>query len=210
MQKSTETDKLDVINNQKINTFINLGDTSIDLIKNNPVFEILTAEGCESFINYIDWLGLARDPNLVVLSSIHHFYYDVDDMKDVKTVLHLKELNQIKHFDSFLHTIFHILPPKCNFVGCFIDNKKQNGFDINNRLSGYHLKRNSDAIENGILSKIPLLNMIYRMMDAKTNKFMTRRNVTLHLEDHGFKVTNMTELNGLTYFCAQRLKVADN
>src|SRR5450759_1249456 len=200
----------DVINNQRINTFLNPGGTSIDLIKNNPVFEILTAEGCENFVNYIEWLGLAKDPDLVVLSSQHHYYYDAEEMKNVKTVINLKELNQIKQINSFLHSIFHILPQKSNFIGCFVDNKKINGYVLRNNSSSYYNKRSFDDIENGIVSRIPFLNMLYSFMDSRTNKYLSKTNVTLLLEDSGLKVMDMTELNGLTYFCAQRLWTADN
>lgn len=210
MRNRITVNEPDVINNQRINTFIDLGGTPLSLVKNNPVFEILTAEGCENFVTYIEWLGLAKDRNLVVLSSMHHYYYDAEEMRNVKTVINLKELNQIKQINSFLHSIFHILPPKSNFIGCFVDNKKQNGFVLRNNSSDYQSKRNSEAIENGIISRIPFLNMIYSMMDSRTNKYLSGTNVTLMLEDHGFKVLDMTELNGLTYFCAQRLRTADN
>src|SRR5450759_5172168 len=209
MRNRIEIFEPDVINNQRINTLFELTDTSIGLAENNPVFEILTAEGCENFVNYIEWLGLAKDPNLVVLSSQHHYYYDAEEMKNVKTVINLKELNQIKQINSFLHSIFHILPQKSNLIGCFVDNKKQNGFVLSNGPSDFHYKRNSDAIENGIASSSPFLSMIYSMIDSKTNKYMSERSVSLLLEDHGFKVLDMTELNGLTYFLAQKTRVID-
>jgi hypothetical protein len=210
MRNRIAINKQYVINNHRINTLTKLDNTSIDLIKNNPVFEILTAEGSENFISYIEWLGLAKDPNLVVLSSIYHYYYDAEEMNNVKTVINLKELNQIKQINSFLHTIFHILPQKSHFIGCFVDNKKINGFALKNNSSSYHKTRSSDDIENGIVSRIPFLNMLYSLMDSKTNKYMSGRIVTLLLEDHGFKVLDMTELNGLTYFCAQKVKSDEN
>jgi hypothetical protein len=210
MRNRIEIYEPDVINNQRINTFINRGKTTIDLVENNPVFEILTDEGCENFVNYIEWLGLAKDPNLVVLSSMHHYYYDAEEMKNVKTVINLKELNQIKQIKSFLHSVFHILPPKSNFIGCFVDNKKINGYVLRNNSSSYHNKRSFDAIENGIVSRFPFLNMLYSLMDSRTNKYMSRGSVSLLLEDNGFKVMDITELNGLTYFCAQRLRTIDN
>ena len=210
MESSITINIQDVINNQMINTLTKPGGTSIDLIKNNPVFEILAAEGCENFVNYIEWLGLAKDPDLVVLSSQHHYYYDAEEMKNVKTVINLKELNQIKQINSFLHSIFHILPQKSNFIGCFIDNKKINGYVLRNSSSADHSRRNFNDIENSIVSRFPFLNMLYSLMDLRTNNFMSVKSVSLLLEDHGFKVLDMTELNGLTYFYAQRLRTADN
>jgi hypothetical protein len=131
-------------------------------------------------------------------------------MKNVKTVVNLKELNKFKEIKGFLHSIFHILPAKSNFIGCFIDNEKQNIFALRDSSSEHDLKRNSDDVENGIVSRIPFLNMIYSMMDSRTNRFLSRANVTLLLQNHGFKVINMTEINGLTYFRAQTLRTTEN
>ena len=210
MRNSITIDKLDVINNQRINTLVNLGNSSIDLGGSNPVLRSLTNEEGESFANYIEQLGLAKDPNLVVLSSLHHYYYDAEEMINVKTVINLKELNQIKQLKDFLHSIFHILPPDCNLIGCFVNNKKQSGFVLNTSPSDSYYKRNSDAIENGIASSSPFLNMIYNMIDSKTNKYMSERSVSMLLAEHGFKVLDMTEYEGITYFCAQSLRTADN
>jgi hypothetical protein len=210
MENNLVVNKHDVINSQMINTLVSHGNTSISLSENIPIFEPLVAETSENFDKYIELLGFAKDPNLIVLPSEHHYFYDAEDMKKIKTVVNLKELNQIRQINSFLHSIFHIMEPKSYFIGCFVDNKKQKGGFLRNNSSDYYLKRNSEAVENGIVSSIPFLNMIYSMMDSKTNRYLSRINVTLLLEDHGFKVMDMTELNGLTYFCAQSLRTLDN
>jgi len=210
MRNSITINNLDVINNQRINTLVNIGGSSIDLGGSNPVLGTLTNEEGENFTNYIEQLGLGKDTNLVVLSSLHHYYYDAEEMINVRTVVNLKELNQIKQLKDFLHSIFHILPPDCNLIGCFVNNKKQSGFTLNTSPSDSYYKRNSDAIENGIASSSPFLNMIYNMIDSKTNKYMSERSVSMLLMEHGFKVLDMTEHDGLTYFCAQSLRTADN
>jgi hypothetical protein len=210
MRNRITVDQLDVINNQQISNLVNLGGTSIDLVRSNPVLRSFTNENCENFATYIEQLGLAKDPNLVVLSSAHHYYYDAEEMTNVTTVVNLKELNQIKQIKELLHSIFHILPPGCNLIGCFVNNKKQSGFVLNTNPSDFYYKRNSDAIENGIASSSPFLNMIFNMIDSKTNKYMSERSVSILLMEHGFKVMDMTDLDGLTYFCAQSQRPADN
>jgi hypothetical protein len=210
MRNSITIDNYNFINNQRINTLVNLVGTSIDSIKSNPALKILSTENSENFAKYLELLGLDKDSNMVVLSSSHHYYYDAEEMVNVKTVVNLKELNQVKQLKDFLHSIFHILPPKCMFIGCFVNNRKQNGFGLSTNHSDSFNKRNSDAIENGIASNNPFLNKIYNMIDSKTNKYMSERSVTQLLGEHGFKVLNMTELDGLTYFCAQSIQTADN
>ena len=186
------------------NTYINIGGTSIDLIENDHLSEILAYEGCENLANYVEWLGFNKDPDLIVLSSMHHYYYDVEEMKNVKTVVNLKQLNQIKHVRDFLHSVFRILPLKCNFIGCFTDNTKKNG------LGSLIDSSDSEAVENGIISRNPFLNMIYSMMDSRTYKSMSRKSVRLLLEDHGLKVLDITEFDDLTYFCAQKVRTNNN
>lgn len=210
MRNRISLSKPDIINDQEIRSLINLGATSNNLVEKNFISEILTAEGCEDFLRYIDELGLTKDPNVILLSSQHHYYYDAEEMNNVKTVINLKELNQIKEIKSLLHSIFHTLPQKTNFIGCFVDNNKVNGYELKTSSSPYQKKISSDEVENGIVSQIPFLNMLYSFMDSRTNKFMSGSSVSLMLEDHGFKVLDMKEINGITYFHAQKIGSGEN
>ena len=99
----------------------------------NEAIDILMAEGGESFYNYVDCLGLADEPDLIVLSSKHHYYYDPEEMNGFKTVINLKEFNQIKNIKSFLNSFLYYLPQKSNFIGCFTDNEKVNGYELKYR-----------------------------------------------------------------------------
>ena len=196
--------------NQMISTFDNNKSSASDLYDPNGISGINLSEGNSNFSSYLEWLGLSSDPKLVVLSSVHHYYYDAEEMKNIKTVVNLKELNYIKDINSFLHSMFLILPPKSYLLGCFVDSKKQNLFSFRQRkpLSGNN--RQSEEFQNGISSRVPILNTLFTFLDAKTNKYLSGSNVTLLLENNGFKVTDMTELNGLTYFCSQSQRTLDN
>jgi hypothetical protein len=210
MRNGITIEDFDVINNQRINSLTNLGSNSTDIARGNSALKLLATEDSENFSRYIEQLHLDNDSNLVVLSSSHHYYYDAEEMINVTAVINLKELNQIKQLNDLMHSIFNILPPGCNFIGCFVNNKKQNGFVLNTNPTDFYYKRNSNAIENGIASSSPLLNMIYNMMDSKTNKYMSEKSVSFLMREHGFKVLDMTEIDGLTYFCAQSLRTVDN
>jgi hypothetical protein len=146
--------------------------------------EILYSEGIDSFIEYIEWLGFKNDPNMVVLSSKHHFYYDSSELKGVTTITNLKELNEMKHIQHFLHSVRNILHRKGNFIGYFSNNDLQIDY------------------KEG-LTKISLLNLFYKLIDFGINKNMTKKSVRQLLEQHGFKVLNMTDINGRTYFHAR-------
>ena len=200
-------DKTDNILNQRTTANLSLLNNQIDFPGTGEAIDILIAEGGESFYNYVDKLGLAKDPDLVVLSSISHYYYDVEEMNSVNTVINLKELNQIKQINSFLHSICHILPHKSNFIGCFVDNKTINGYVLRNSSCSYHNERSFNAMENGIVSRVPFINKLFSILDSKTNTYMSERSVSILLEDYGFKVMDMTLLDGLTYFHAQKVRI---
>ena len=210
MRSRIDTLEPETINSQRFNDLFTLSETSQREGLNGHVIEKITSEGCEDFANYLEWLGLDKDPDLLVLSSMHHYFYDAEEMKNVKSVVNLMELNQIKDIKKFLHTIFHILPQRSFFIGSFVDNNKKNGFELNHSNSKHRNNKNSEAVENGILSKIPFLNMLYSLLDLRTNNHLSRKSVSLLIEGHGFKILDMTEINNLTYFCAQRIPSASN
>jgi hypothetical protein len=210
MRKRIAIYEPDVNNNQKISNLTYGGRTSINIIEKDSASELMTLEGHEDFYEYLKGLGISKDRNAIFLSSVRHYYYDAEEMKSVKTIINLKELNQIKQVKSFLHSIHHTLPQKSNFIGCFVDNKKVNGFELRNNVSSSHNHISFDDIENSVTSSNPFLNMLYSLMDLKTNKFLSARSVSVMLEDYGFKVLDMKEINGLTYFHARKIKSAGN
>ena len=208
MDKRTPTNKQDLVNDQSIDRIIYRSSFPVEVTEKNPILEKLIGEGCENFFHYVELLGLANNPNLIVLPSTHHYYYDAEDLRNVMTVVNMKHLNHIKDIRDFLHSIYHILSHQSFLIGVFIDRKYQNGFFSNSTLDKPQIEGKVDPVENGIESKIPFLNMMYNLMDSKTNRYMSKQAVTLLLGDAGFKVLDMTELNRLTYFCTQKVKLS--
>ena len=173
--------KSDVIIDKKVRINFNENKVSPERNSNNPVIDNLIAEGGETFFHYLKWLGLADEPNMLVLSSRRHYYYDHNDLKGVTTLINLKKLNLIKHLDSYLHIVFHVLSPKTIFIGCFSDKRTQKRIELTSR----NYKRR--------------INFLDSRIDIEFDKI----DVSRLLESHGFKVIDMTEINGLTYFITQ-------
>jgi len=188
MEKPEATYKNEIINYQPVRVMTGDKKVSMDDNQNNAVFESLLAEGGENFYHYINWLGLSKDLNLMILSSIHHYYYDFNDLKGVKTLINLKKLNEINHIDTFLANIFRVLPQKASFVGCFKDNKIRGGISV------------------PFYQSFKFLNGLINMIDSKTDRFMTRKDVIKLLESRDFRIIDMTEISNITYFCAESLK----
>jgi hypothetical protein len=188
MEKPNVTYKSEIVNYQPVKINTEDKEVSMDDNQNNPVFENLLAEGGENFYHYINWLGLGKDPNLMILSSIHHYYYDFNDLKGVKTLINLKKLNEINHIDTFMANVFRVLPAKANFVGCFKDNKIRGGISV------------------PFYQSFKFLNGLINIVDSKTDRFMTRKDVIKLLESRDFSIIDMTEISSITYFCAESKK----
>jgi hypothetical protein len=200
-------DKTNNIADQITAISLNPHNSRIDFTGTGGAIDILMTEGGESFYNYVDWLGLAKEPDLIVLSSLSHYYYDAEELNNVKTIINLKELNQINQVKNFLHSIYHILPQKSNFIGYFVDNTKFNGYVLRNNTSSHNNENSLDAIENGIVSRVPFINRLFSKLDSKTNVYLSKSSVTFLLEDFGFKVMDMTLIDGFTYFHAQKVLI---
>ena len=154
----------------------------------NPVISDLIAEGGETFFDYLECHGLTKEDNMLVLSSKHHYYYDPNELQSITTLINIKKLNLIKHLDSFLNSIVNVLSPESTFIGCFSDWKTQKGINITSRMY------------KGFIN----------FLDAKIDVEYDKNEVLKMLESHGFRVMDMTEINGLTYFRAQNLGIQAN
>lgn len=165
-----------------------------------------TVEGSETVFEYLDLLGLSKDPNLIILSSVHHYYYDIDELKEVKILINLKRLNHIDRINDFLQSIFHVLPEKSSFIGCFEEHNKPRGYMASYNSIPQKPGINQDHLENGIVSRRPIVNILFNFIDSRTNAFLSRKSVSSLMEHHGFKVLNFSALNGLTYFHARNIK----
>lgn len=176
----------------------------VEEINNNIFPEKYITGMSDDFSFYLQKIHLAGDPNMIVLSSSNHYYYEVEDLKNVKTLVNVKQLNHITQVREFLENIFSILPSESYLAGCFSDNEDQIRFLSDSHKPDRKITGQFDPTENGIASRNPFLNMVYNILDIKTNRYLTKKTVTRELEISGWKVVDMTQIRGLTYFCAQK------
>ncbi len=175
METTTITTETNAIHNSgRVNS-------SAELKPANEVMDNLIAEGGENFLNYLNTQGLVNDPNTLVLSSNHHYYYDNSELQGVTTLINLKKLNMISHLDSFLDTLCNVMAPRTNFIGCFSDSDTQE--------------------DNGFYNK--MRKSLINFLDSKTDNDIDKKDVSRILETQGYKVMDMTVINGLTYFRTQ-------
>jgi hypothetical protein len=161
------------VNDEKI-TRINAGFS-------RTIFTLITSVGV-NFFRYLKSLGISGRTDLIVLSSKRQYYCDKNDLKNARILINLRKLNLIKHLDLFLNSLVRILPPDTNFIGFFSENRtlKEKEFTFS-RLSGIYSR-------------------IKKILGFRTYKVMNKNEVSEILEKNGFKIDNMTKMNGLTYF----------
>lgn len=203
MKEIKRTDSSEIIGIHKINEQKPDPDSDYDFKLKSKIPEILAEEGYNSFITYLEWLGLEKDPDFIILSPRRYYFYDAEELKKIRTVINLQELNRIKDVRKFFRSIADLIEPKTYFAGYFTDNKKNSKYALNGKSSKVTSEK-SFALENGIMSKVPLLNFIYNKLDLRTNSYMNGHIVRLMLSEAGFKVLDLTEMNDYTYFCAQK------
>lgn len=188
MENIMSVQKSDIMTERKVRTKINGNKIPAEKPVTNHVIDDLKTEGGENFTNYLNWLGLANESNTLVLSSKHHYYYDNSDLEGITTLINLKKLNLIKHLDSFLNTVYHVMSPETNFIGCFYDKKTKSDIGWSSRI----YKR------------------FINFLDSRTDFEIDKKDVSGLLESNGFKVIDMTEINGLTYFRTQNNRSSVN
>lgn len=151
----------------------------------------------DNLVEYIEWLGVTSDPNTLVLSGKNHFYYESEELRHIDTIINLKELNQVKQIKNFIETVRYILKERGNFIGYFTDNTKQSL--LRSFLNSY----DSNSIEKGSVTWSPFFNMINDLMYSSTGRYLSNKSVRQLLEANGFRVSDMSELDGYTFFHAE-------
>jgi len=204
MKNKSLIEKKKKTDNQRIKGSSHLKVAMIKNAETDPVYAELIGEGHEDLYNYLDWLGLVKKHDLLILAASHHYYFEIEDLKNIKTVVTLKKLNNIESPREFLKEIYNVLPHKCHFIGSFTDNRKQNIFTPVKRSADESDAPGSDS-EQVTGRWNSFLNVLYGIIDAKANRYMSERIVKLLLEETGLKILDITEFNGLTYFCTQKV-----
>ena len=170
------------LNNDNIDTILNI---ERKYVKTNPDEFIygLNAEDGKNFFRYLKNFNLAKDPDLLILPPNNHYYFDEKELKNVRTLVNLRNLNLIKDLNSFLYTLARVLPPSANFVGYFSYNK---------------FTFTGDGLFTGLSTRIN------KFLDLKTDHNLNKKEFSGLLQKFGFRIIDMTEVNGLTFFYTQK------
>ena len=181
MEYNSTSNRTDINNNRIARANFESNSLPQNKPDTNPVIDDLIKKSDERLFDYLQWHGLANEPNLLVLPSSNHYFYDLEDLKGVSALINQKKLNLVKELNDFLNTVYNILSPKTKFIGYFSARKDKKGVSLSSKM---------------YKKFINFLNSRYEIEIDK--EYLLKL-----LESHGFKVMDMTEINGLTYFLTQ-------
>jgi hypothetical protein len=170
------------------------------------IFDDLIEEAGKEVYNYLEKFEITQNTNLILLSSVRHYLYGPEELKQVKTVVNLKLMNHIKLIRYCLQAMNRVLPLGGNFVGCFFDggknkNKKN---DFNSSMNKSELLFINSHDQNNS-SGIPVITWIYKMLYRRKFKPLPKNKAVSILEKNGFLVLDMCEINGITYFISKKV-----
>ena len=182
MEKNSISDNTHFDNDNE--TFFNIEKKSNIKPDFDEVSLSLTAEIGKNFFHYLKSFNLAKDPDLLILPPNNHYYFDEQELKSVKTLVNLKNFNLIEDPNKFLSTLFNLLPQSVNFIGCFSYSK---------------INFTGESILSGLSTRLT------NLLDSRTDHNMDQKEFSRLLKKYGFKVVDMTEIDGLTYFYSQNI-----
>ncbi len=151
----------------------------------DPAASELITNGGESFSRYLKSVNLSRESEMLVLPTESHYFYDEDELRNIRILINPRRLNQVKHTDKFLNSLVQVLPTGAKFLGCFHESRTSN----------------DDLKAFRVLYK--LCNKVNRFFNSGKDQYLNKNEVSELLERHGFVTIDMREMDGLTYFCSR-------
>lgn len=185
-------------------------------LKEQPVFfktpgsikhEALLEEAGEDVLSYLESFDITKTPDFILLSSIHHYLYSTEELDQLKSVINLKQVNQIKRIRHCFRTINTTLPVNGYFVGCFIDYSSLKQRLLHNNPSMFkYLQYSFLFLKDYLISKIPFFYWLQGSLNPEGKRHLTLFEVRNMLEKSGFRIVHTSKINGLTYFISSKAK----
>jgi hypothetical protein len=175
-------------------------------LQKNSVFSEIKEEAGQEVYSYLEKFKLTESENILFLPMVRHYLYNSEELKKVDCIVNFKLLNSVPHIRYFLVTMNRLLPLEGQFVGCFLDYNKQKQRIMKTKHSflGYAFLM-SYVFVNRIIPRIPVMKQMQHVLNSGKVKCLAKDEAKSLLDKHGFKIVNMTEIDGLTYFIVRKV-----
>ncbi len=151
--------------------------------------DLLIKEENKDFFNYIKDLNLDKENStMLILPSNRFFFYMLTEISHIRTIVFLKQLNYVIDILELLHSFYQMTSEGAILYGCFLNNKKIDVIPTK--------KHRYSKFFKGLIS----------IMDLQMHHLLSEKSVYDFFLSHNFKIMNMKEINGVTYFYAKRFQ----
>ena len=140
-------------------------------------------EDGKEFFNYITMLNLKNGQTLIVLPSAQYYYYDHEELRKVKMLVQVKELNKLSDINKFFTNLNNVISDNTKLIGCFKDN---------------------NIFKDIIFQRNDFVNWLVNKMNVKPNHFLSQRKVIKLFQKYNLKIVDISVIEGLTYFCVRK------
>jgi hypothetical protein len=149
---------------------------------------------------------VSKDESSVIL-KVNNRQYIYELKGEVKNIMNLYKINDIRMVNKFFEAVNHRLPYNGIFIGC-VETKGERKKRILNKFPkviGYPYYT-LDFIVKRILPKTKLTRKLYFSLTKGRNRVMTMVEALGRLKSCGFVILETIELNNLLYFVAKKMK----
>ena len=170
----------------------------------------LLEEVNEEVVKYFKSVPNVMDQKVLYLSSIRHYIFDSATLYDVNTLLNLRLINRISHIHYFLYNTNRMLPMKGYYLGCF-ENLIQQKKRIQSLKPSYlgSFARMVFSFFHHFLPKIIVIRSFYLFVTSGSLKCLTTHDISALLLKNGFLLSDTSNIQGKTYFVAQKVKLCE-
>jgi len=179
---------------------------SIEKAGRGSLYNDLLDEAGQDVVYYLECYNLIQSGNFILLSSKRHYLYGPDELKQLKTLINLKLINQGEQITFCLKTMNRVLPTKGFFVGRFLDYKCYERHILQTYPSVLgHVLLFIGWLDNKVIPLLPLISWLHYKVNPKKIKFLTTLKMRKLLEKNGFMLVDVREIRELTYFISQKV-----
>lgn len=140
-------------------------------------------------------------------------YSDIDNIDsiedfDLENIINLKRINDIGNLDQFLEAVNNKLPIKGLFI-CYAETQEQRYERVVNKFPRFiaYPYCVSDFVFKRLFPKWGPTRSLYNTLTRGKNKVLSLAHILGMFTYYGFKINYLKDINNLTYFVLQKIKI---
>jgi hypothetical protein len=168
----------------------------------------IVSESNEAVFEYIaKHIDLKYFYRNIILTTGESSYVDEVDFNDVKAIINLRQVNNIQHPNKMFRAVNTMLPEKGIYAGRLETYSQRK--ELIYRQAGPYLGKVLwlvDFLLHRVIPRIPYLDNLYFNITNGRFRAISQAEILGRLVYCGFDIVNITSIQGLTYFIAEKAR----